>query len=197
MGIFSFLRKKEEQRSDDVDVDFTPANNSIRVNENNSVEFMAFFACVRVISESIASLPLKTYVKNDGIEKANDHPVYNLLKLRPNLRMSSFTLRQITGYHLATWGNAYWYLVFGNSNRLEEVIPLMPNKTQAVLTKTGEIIYKTSVDDKEIYLDSSQVAHFKMVSIDGINGLSPIRIMRDTIALGMSANKYGLNYFNN
>lgn len=197
MGIFSFLRKKEEQRSGDVDVDFTPANNSIRVNEHNSVEFMAFFACVRVISESIASLPLKTYLKGDGIEKANDHPVYNLLKLRPNLRMSSFTLRQITGYHLATWGNAYWYLVFGNSNRLEEIIPLMPNKTTAVLIRTGEIVYKTSVDDKEIYLDSSQVAHFKMVSIDGINGISPIRIMKDTIALGMSANKYGLNYFNN
>lgn len=207
MGILDFFRKKEEKREGvtleelikkeglDIFSDSYRNLSGVIVNENKAMTYMAFFGCVRVISETIATLPLKTYKNTDDKETARDHPVYQLLKTRPNEKMSAYTLKQITGYHITTWGNAYWYLEFGNDMRLKEVIPLLPDRTSPVLTQSGEIVYKTIINNKERWFDSSQIAHFKGPSFDGLVGLSSIRLMKETLGLGIAANEYGARFF--
>lgn len=119
MGFLNIFRKREEKREGvtleellkkeglDIFTDGYKNLAGVHVNEKKAMTYMAFFSCVRVISESIATLPLKTYKNTDEKEIAKEHPAYQLLKTRPNEKMSAYTLKQITGYHLTTWGNAY------------------------------------------------------------------------------------------
>ena len=194
------FRKKEEKRQgqtlEELLEDYKNISLAgINVNEKKAMQFIAFFSCIRVISESIAVLPLKTYKDSENKEIAKDHPVYKLLKKKPNSKMTIYTLKQITGYHLTTWGNAYWYIEFDERLRLKEIIPLLPDRTNPILTPSGDIIYSTTVDNQQMNLRSDQVCHFKGPSMDGIVGLSLLSLLKETIGLGLAANEYGARFF--
>ncbi len=79
------------------------------VNERSAMQMTAVYACVRILSEAIASLPLTIYKYNDegGKEKALDHPLYRLLHDEPNPEMTSFAFRETAMSHLLLWGNSY------------------------------------------------------------------------------------------
>ena len=82
------------------------------VNETTAMQTTAVYACVRILAETIASLPLHTYKStNDGKEKARDHPIYYLLSDAPNPEMTSFVFRETLMGHLLLWGNAYAQIV--------------------------------------------------------------------------------------
>ena len=71
------------------------------VNERSAMQMSAVYACVRVLSEAIASMPLHFYRYNDtgGTEKATDHPLYRLLHDEPNPEMSAYSYRETSMIH--------------------------------------------------------------------------------------------------
>ena len=72
----------------------------------------AVYACVRILAETIASLPLHVYRYTDsGKEKAIDHQLYYLLHDEPNPEMTSFVFRETLMSHLLLWGNAYAQII--------------------------------------------------------------------------------------
>src|ERR1041385_3347590 len=78
------------------------------VNEQNALKISVVYACVRIISQAIAMLPLHLYLKTDsGREKADTHPLYFILHKRPNPYMTSFELRELLQSWLLLWGNAF------------------------------------------------------------------------------------------
>lgn len=79
------------------------------VTERSAMQMTAVYACVRILSEAIAGLPLHLYHYTDdgGKEKALDHPLYLILHDEPNPEMSSFIFRETIMTHLLLWGNAY------------------------------------------------------------------------------------------
>lgn len=83
------------------------------VTERSAMQMTAVYACVRILSEAIAGLPLHLYKYTDdgGKEKAIDHPLYQLLRDEPNPEMSSFVFRETLMTHLLLWGNAYAQII--------------------------------------------------------------------------------------
>ena len=78
------------------------------VNPKNAVQVSTVYACVRVIAETIASLPLGVYETTEkGSQKAVEHPLYRLLHDEPNPEMTSFVWRETVLSHLLLWGNSY------------------------------------------------------------------------------------------
>jgi len=78
------------------------------VNERTAMQTSVVYACVCIISETIASLPLHTYrITENGKEKAIGHDLYFLLHSEPNNEMTSFVFRETLVGHLLLWGNAY------------------------------------------------------------------------------------------
>ena len=79
------------------------------VTEQSAMQMTAVYACVRILSESIAGLPihLYRYREDGGKEKATEHPLYRLLHDEPNREMTSFCFRETLMTHLLLWGNAY------------------------------------------------------------------------------------------
>ena len=80
-----------------------------RVDERTSMQMTAVYACVRILSEAIACLPLHLYKYNEngGKEKVIKHPLYFLVHDEPNPEMTSFIFRETIMSHLLLWGNAY------------------------------------------------------------------------------------------
>ena len=75
------------------------------VNERTAMQTTAVYACVRILAESIACLPLAVYRRwEGGKEIAYEHPLYFLLHDAPNPEMTSFILRETLMAHLLLWG---------------------------------------------------------------------------------------------
>ncbi|WP_303841129.1 phage portal protein, partial [Selenomonas ruminantium] len=76
-----------------------------KVNEFTAMQTTAVYACVRILAESIASLPLHVYeYKGQGKERVPQHPLYFLLHDSPNPEMTSFIFRETAMIHLLLWG---------------------------------------------------------------------------------------------
>lgn len=117
------------------------------VNERTAMQTTAVYSCVRILAETIASLPLQTYKYTDtGKEKATKHPIYNLLHNEPNPEMTSFVFRETLMSHLLLWGNAYAQIIRDGRGQVMALYPLMPDKMTVDRTSNGEIYYEYQKD---------------------------------------------------
>ena len=98
----------------------------VTVNENTAMTISAVFACIRLLANTVAQIPVHLYrrMPDNGKEKATERPIYSLIHSNPNPIMSSFRLRQTLQGHLASSGNAYCYIVRDRLGRVLELWPL-------------------------------------------------------------------------
>ena len=100
------------------------------VTERTAMQNTAVYACVRVLAESLAQLPLHVYRYGDEGSKQRDlsHPLYFLLHDSPNPEMTSFIFRETLMSHLLLWGNAYAQIIRNGRGEITGLYPLMHNK---------------------------------------------------------------------
>lgn len=117
------------------------------VNERSAMQMTAVYACVRILSEAIAGLPLHLYEYGyDGSkEKAVEHPLYFLLHDEPNKEMTSFVFRETLMTHLLLWGNAYAQVIRNGKGEVIALYPLMPNRMEVNRTDKGQLYYPMSL----------------------------------------------------
>ena len=160
------------------------------VNERTAMQTTAVYACVRILAEAIAGLPLHVYrYKEDGgKEKALTHPLYYLLHDEPNPEMTSFVFRETLMSHLLLWGNAYAQIIRDGSGRVLALYPLLPNKMTVDRAPNGELFYTYRRDSDEsrvnpkaglIYLRSDEVLHIPGLGFNGLIGYSPIAMAKN------------------
>jgi HK97 family phage portal protein len=169
------------------------------VNERTALQASAVLACVRVIAETIASLPLHTYERTKtGTDRAYAHPMYALLHDEPNPEMTSYTFRETTMTHLLIWGNSYSQIIRNGRGQVVGLYPLLPSKMVVDRDDTGRLMY-TYLDRKgvSIPLLPQDVLHVPGLGYDGIVGYSPIALAKNTIGLNLAAEEYGSRFFSN
>jgi len=166
----------------------------------SAMQITAVYACVRIIAETVASLPLHTYQYTDsGKEKAYTHPLYYLLHDAPNKEMTSFVFRETLVSHLLLWGNAYAQIVRNGFGDIIGLYPLLPNKMKVDRSNIDSRIYYTYSPDKErqIVLPSDNVLHIPGLGFDGLIGYSPVAMAKNAIGLGAASEEYGSKFFSN
>lgn len=169
------------------------------VTEESALTFGAVYACVRILSESVAMLPLLTYrrLANGGKEKATDTAIYNLLHRSPNPEMTSFEFRETLIAHVATWGNGYAEIEWSNSGRPLALWPLNPARMQ-VERRQGNLVYLYELPaGQTVTLPSWRVHHVRGLSSNGVVGYSPIRLAMQSIGVGLALEEYGARFFGN
>ncbi|WP_350345165.1 phage portal protein [Proteinivorax tanatarense] len=177
---------------------FGPTSSGKHVDERTAMQTSAVYACVRILSETIASLPLHTYVRTDkGKEKAIDHPLYTLLHDAPNDEMTSFVFRETLMSHLLLWGNAYAQIIRDGRGKVMALYPLMPDKMTVKRSESGEIYYSYQKDSEENILRSYEVLHIPGLGFDGLVGHSPIAMAKQAIGMAIATEEYGATYFKN
>ena len=176
------------------------------VNENSALQCTAVYACVRIIAESVASLPLHVYqYKNGGKEKAINHALYFLLHDAPNEEMTSFTFREISIAHLLLWGNSYAQIIRDGLGRVVGLYPLMPNQMSVERDDDGQIYYRytrnggeKSQDKKwQIIIPAKDILHIHGLGFNGLIGFSPIAMARNAIGMSLAVEEFGAKFFEN
>lgn len=178
------------------------------VNERTAMQMTAVYACVRVLSEAVAGLPLHVYrYREDGSkEKALKHPLYRLLHDEPNPEMSSFNFRETLMGHLLLYGNAYAQIIRNGRGEVVGLYPLMPAKMTVDRDSGGNLyyLYSRGSDDApeagengQVYLPPDQVLHIPGLGYDGIVGYSPIAMAKNAVGLGIATEEYGAKFFAN
>ena len=130
------------------------------VNERTALQTTAVYACVRILSETLASLPLHLYKYTDsGKEKATDNPLYRLLHNEPNPEMTSFVLRETLMSHLLLWGNAYAQVIRDGRGQVLALYPLLPEKMEIDRLDSGELYYEYQTDKGKVILRKEEILH--------------------------------------
>jgi len=214
MGIFGRSRDapKRERRNKPskemqdfirgVDMDFIGNSNSgVQVDELRALQTSAVYACVKILAETVASLPLHLFKKGKGgkSEMAEQHPLFSCLYEMPNDEMTSFEFREMMMTSLLLWGNAYARKIRKNGH-VTELWYLKPQlMTVERDTQTGKIKYTYSDDitNQTYEYKPEQIFHVKGLSLDGVTGLSPISQAREAVGLSLATEEYGAKFFGN
>lgn len=169
------------------------------VTPSTAIQLSTVYACVRVISETIASLPLNVFEATEhGSRKATEHPLYRLLHDEPNAEMTSFTLREVMLSHLLLWGNAYCQIIRTGRNQISALYPLLPDQMEVDRGSDGQLTYTyTTSEGRTVRLDPQEVLHIPGLGFDGIVGYSPIALEKSAIGLALASEEYGSKFFNN
>ena len=178
---------------------FGTSGSGKNVTAQSAIQLSTVYACVRVISETIASLPLGVYEQDEnGNRKATEHPLYRLLHDEPNSEMTSFVLREVMLTHLLIYGNSYCQIIRTGKNGIVGLYPLLPDHMDVDRDSKGNLTYTyTTSDGKTVSLKPPQVLHIPGLGFDGIMGYSPIALEKSAIGLGLAAEEYGSKFFAN
>jgi len=206
MGLITELLEKRSTTSNPADwfvkslIGRAESKSGVHVSEESALKYSAVYSCVRVLAETVASLPLKVYERDDdGRSKYPDpnHYLYSALHSKPNDHMTSFTFRETMMTHLGLWGNAYAEKEFDGGGRVKKLWPIPPNKVEVVVNReTRNKLYRVNVEQGEDkVLHSEEVLHIPGLSTDGLKGVSPIAMAREAIGMGLAAEEFGAKFF--
>ncbi len=211
MGIFSRSRDKprKERRNVDprvqdfirgVDMDGGVAS-GVRVDEVTAMQTSAVYACVRVLAETIASLPLSLYRQEENAQsRATEHPLHEVLHSMPNNEMTSFNFREVMMTSLLLYGNAYARIIKDKAGHVKELWYLTPTNMDVerdTTTKKIKYTYSDTITNKTYVYKPEQVFHVMGLGYDGIKGLSPIDQAREAVGLALATEEYGARFFGN
>ena len=211
MGLFNFFDRfrvsrfgVQSDRSPWGDFHFEPVSarsiSGMRVSADSAMRLAAVYACVRILSETMASLPLVVYRprKDGGKDRVTDHWLYQLLGKRPNRYQNPFEWREMLQGHLALRGNAFCQILANSRGEIIELIPTHPDRVRMELLPSGN--YRYRIRDQagsEIVLPRGEVWHLRGLSSDGLIGLSPIELSRESLGMALAAQDYGARFFSN
>lgn len=170
-------------------------DSGVNITEENSLNFSAVYCATRVISESIASLPLQIFQTTDkGRIQLKDHPLYYKLHDQPNNFQTAFTFRETMATRQCLGGNAYAYIKRDKIGNIVELIPFgVDTEIKPYYDPKRSTIYYI-IDGKDV-IEQVNILHIPALSTDGIEGKSPVAIAKESIGLGMAMQKFGSKFF--
>jgi HK97 family phage portal protein len=153
------------------------------------------FACVRLLADTAASLPLVAYRDTTaGRVKATGRLASLLANPAPGITQSDL-VGTLVG-HLNVWGNAYVGKYRDEVGTVAQIAPIHPATITVALEK-GQPQYTLIRPDGVSQHDSSDILHIKSLSLDGLLGLSPIQLCRNTLSLANSLCQHATTFAQN
>lgn len=174
-----------------------------QVNETTALTFSAVYSCIRVLSESIGQLPIHVYkMESDGDRViAKDHPINSIVGKQPSPIYTPFSFYSTMASNCLLWGNSYATIERNGAMRPTKLTIIHPSLVTPHFDDAGVVYYEVrsneQQNDKSMRYDAKEIIHFRGFSYDGINGLSPIALHKDSIGLGMACVEYGASFFGN
>lgn len=207
MGILANTIEKRNKRSplDDFWYTMYPGigtESGEDINEARAYNYSAYYACVTLLSRMMGMLPKKLYRRtgDNSRTQAKDHYLFKKISLRPNDETVQYTFFETMQGHLTTWGNCYAQKEMERGGRIKNLWPLRPDKMK-VERKAGKLNYRyTPISGKARDFNKADILHIPGFSYNGIEGKSPMMMMRESLGIALAAEKYQskflLNYGN-
>jgi HK97 family phage portal protein len=171
----------------------------VSVTADNAISVAAVYSCIRVLSETLAGLPLIVYRRKPGggKERATDHWLYQLLHVAPNGWMTSFAWREMGMAHLCLRGASYSRIV-GDARGKRQLIPIHPDRMRPVLLDSGRLAYEMQNQNGGFTtLLQEEVLRIPFMTLDGVRPVTPIQSQRETIGASLASQDYGARFWAN
>lgn len=178
------------------------AHSGHSVTPDTALHLTTVWSCVRLISETIATLPLPVYRidKNGRKNPAYDHPLYPVLHDMPNWNMTACEFWECMVASICLWGNAYAKKTYTKAGKLTELDPLRPDWMHVYRNARNAIVYRypdaTSAGGFRDYREE-EIFHLKGFGNNGLTGLSPISYARHSLGNAMAIEQAAGSAFKN
>jgi HK97 family phage portal protein len=175
-----------------------PTASGMTITERTAVQISGVYRAVNLISDSLAISPLQLFEKQtEGRKQITDHPLAKVLK-HPNEEMTAFTFRKTIEAHALLWGNGYAEIERNGGGEVMALWPLRPDRTFPRRMENGKLVYAARADKgPEVILQPFDVLHVVGYTYDGLRGLSPVALHRETLGLSSATQDYGARFFGN
>jgi len=171
------------------------------VNAEKSLQLSAVWACVKLVSETVATLPFKIYEKDVNGEKreAKNHPLYRLLCVKPNPEMTPTRFVQFIIASILLRGNAFIEQRFYKGVELASLNPLLPQNMRVSMGDNGLLQYEYTDPYSGVKrdIDREHIVHLRGFGIDGVIGLDPMKAGKEVIGTALSTNEASGKFFEN
>jgi HK97 family phage portal protein len=176
--------------------DELPTEGTYSMSPEASMRIATVFACVRVLSETIASLPCQVYRRttNGGFQVLLNHPLTDLLYRRPNRWQTAFEFWEMLVGHIMLRGNAVCVKIRSGES-VKALIPYHPSRVRLEEQPDGLVYHITLNDGATMRVLGQDVFHLRGLCSDSWWGLSPIAQSKDTFKLARQLANYATNMF--
>lgn len=179
----------------------TATASGVDISPEVALQCSAYLACIRVISESVASLPLALYrtLPSGGKEKADGMPLHNILAHAPNSWMTSFEFRELMQAWALMYGVGYAEIKAGKFGSVTELHPLHPTRMTPRRLSNGALrwIYNDPNKTEPRELSQGQVFRVTWMTKDGVNCYAPVAMSREAVALAKATELHSGAFFGN
>jgi HK97 family phage portal protein len=169
------------------------------VTVDKALQLSAVWSCVRLLAETVATLPLGFYERtDDGRRSASSHPLYSLLHAQPNADMTAVEFWEVVMASLLLQGNAYVEIERIGA-RIVALVPLLPERMKIKVGEDGALQYRylDPLTDATRPIADASMMHIRAFGTNGIVGLSPVSYARETLGATMAAEEASGKIFAN
>ncbi len=168
----------------------------VSVSPSSALRLSVIYACVRILAESVAKLPVR--IRRGAFEVIAAHPLARVLSRRPNRWQTVFEFREMLQAHLSLRSNAYAQIVIDGRGEVESLIPLHPDRVTPEQLDDGTGRYRVrDARGRETVLLGPEVLHLRQLPLDGFLGLGVTAIQADGIGSALAAQQYTGKFFSN
>ena len=171
----------------------------VKVDAETALRSTTVLACMRVLSTSVAGLPLHIYrrLRDGGKEIAREHPLYRILHTKPNDWQTSVEWREQLMLHMLAHGQAFNEKLY-SGGQISQIIPLHPSRMKLEQLENNRLRYSYREDkgSSTVYTQDA-IMHIRGMSDDGVNGMSMVELARDAIGLARACEIHGATFFGN
>ncbi len=178
----------------------------LRISPETSLRAGAVWACVSVLSETIAGLPLVMFERDGPRTKnrASNHPLFDLLHDQPNEWQTAFEFWQLATVFLGLWGNFYAEIVPGRRGFAHQLLPLHTDRVRVKQLPNKRLVFEVrELDGQRRTLMQEQVFRLHGMSLEapggliGVVGLQTVLVARDIVGLALAGDGYAARLFSN
>ena len=175
-----------------------PMEGPARVTHDSAAGMAPIFSAVRLIAETVASLPVGVVqAMPDGTRERVDHPINALLE-SPNQCMTRFEFVECAVSHQELRGNSFNEVIRDGMGRPVALWPLKPGVVRAERKGAG-VVYRVSTTNGEVVAGPDRILHLKFATLspDGVTGTDPVQLLRADLSAAAGARDFARNFFEN
>lgn len=205
MGLFSRLFGKSEKQNtqNTLSAENKTAEEFIlrlfnEQRETEALKLSAVYSAISVISNTMSKLPFSV-INRFTKEKVDDENLYDLLNVQPNDKMNASTMHKLLSVWEEYFGNAYEIPIREyRSNKIIKRIPVHPDNVDIVKDENDNLYYDVNLGKGEtLRLRYDEIIHYKAMTMDGVNGVSPLEYARRTVQTGLNQEAFTEDFYKN
>lgn len=186
------------RRPGEMRVYVSPQQAGVRVTEDTALTFAAVWACISLISRTVAALPWQVYARSPRGRERLDNQVAWLLGTQPNPEMGAFAFREALVAHALAWGAGYAEIERDLASRPTALWLLTPDRVIPERADDGTLQYRvTNTNGQQTIIPAADMLVLHGLGFDGLTGYSVVQMAARSIGLGMAQDTFGAAFYQN